>query len=88
MVKGNEDPFSVLRLLESTHGFESCIEVTDVRFKSVCGCRNTRILKVPERITASFLEAQENIVVNGIEAKYICFDESFKMLPAQRECCW
>lgn len=29
-MEGNENPVGVLRLLESAHGFESCIEVTDV----------------------------------------------------------
>ena len=86
-MEGNEDPFGVLWLLESPHGFESCIEVTDVRFKSVRGWGNARIDEVCEGKAAGFLEAQENIVVNGIEAKHICFDESIQMLPAQRECC-
>ena len=51
-MQGNEDPFSVLRILESPYSFESCIEMTDVRFKPVRSCRNARICKVSEAITA------------------------------------
>jgi len=85
MVEGNEDSFGVLRLLESPHGFESRIEVTDIGFQPVCDGRNARIEEVGEGIAASFAESLEDIVVDGIETEEICFNETLKMLPAQEE---
>lgn len=85
MVEGNEDSFGVLRLLETPHGSEPRIEVTDVGFQPVCGGGDSRIDEVHECIAASFLEAQENIVVDGIQAEYICLDDSLQVLPTQEE---
>ena len=85
-MEGNEDPFSVLRLLESPHGFESCIEVTDVRFESVRGGRNPRIDEVCEGMAAGFLEAQEDVAVDGTQAEDVCFNESLQVFPTQGEC--
>lgn len=56
MVEGNEDSVGVLRFLKSPHGFESCIEVTDVRLKSVGSVWDSRIDEVCEGVTASFPE--------------------------------
>ena len=86
-MKSNEDSFRVLWFLESTHGFESCIEMTDVRLKSVRGIGDARINEVHEGMAACFLEAQKNIVVDGAEAEDICLDDSLEMSPAQRERC-
>lgn len=85
MVEGDENSFGVLRLLESPHGCEPCIEVTDVGFQPVCGVGNVWIDEVFECVAAGFLQAQENIVVDGAQAKDICFDDSFQMFPAQEK---
>lgn len=82
-MEGDEDSFSVLRLLESTHGCESRIEVTDVGFQPVCCVGDVWIDEVFECVAAGFLQAQENIVMDGTQAKDICLDDSFQMLPAQ-----
>lgn len=55
-MESNENPVGVLRLLESAHGFESCIEVTDVRFKSVRSVGNPWIEEVCEGKAAGLLE--------------------------------
>ena len=56
-MEGDEDSFSILRLLESSHGFEPCIEVTDIRLKSVRGMGNSWIDEVCESVAAGFPEA-------------------------------
>lgn len=84
-MEGNEDSFGVLRLLESAHGFESCIEVTDVRLKSVRGVGNPLIDEVREGVAAGFPEALQDVLMDGIESEDVCGDETFQMLPAQEE---
>ena len=84
-MEGNEDSFGVLRLLESPHGFESRIEVTDIGFQPVCDGRNARIEEVGEGIAASFAESLEDIVVDGTQAEDICLNNSFQMLSAQEK---
>lgn len=85
-MKSDEDSFCVLRLLETTHGFESCIEVTDVRLKSVRGSGNARIDEVCEGMATSFSETSQNIVMDRIETEDIHFNETFQMLPTQKKC--
>lgn len=46
MVESDEDSFCVLWLLETAHGFEPRIEVTDVRLKPVRGGGNPWIDEV------------------------------------------
>jgi len=84
-MESNEDSFSVLWLLESSHGCESCIEVTDVGFQPVCRVRNSGIDEVSECVAAGFLQAQEDIVVDGTQAEDICLNNSFQMLSAQEK---
>ena len=88
MVEGNEDPFGVLRLLESPHGFKSGVEMTDVGFESVCRWRNPRIDKVCKGMAAGLLETLEDVVVDGAQAEDVCSDESLQMFPAQEKCFW
>ena len=88
MVEGNEDPFCVFRLLESPHSCESCIEVTDVGFQTIGGMGNARINEVHEGKAAGFFEAQENVVVDGVDTEDIRFDDALQMLPAQEESLW
>lgn len=73
-MKSDKDSVGVLRLLESTHGFDSCIEVTDVRFKSVRGGRNANVDKVCEGMAAGFLETYQDVVVNRAESEDVCID--------------
>lgn len=75
-MKSNENPFSVLGLLESAHCFEPCIKMTDVRLKPVCGGRNPGIDKVPESVAAGFLETLQDVVMDWTQAKDICLDDS------------
>lgn len=84
-MEGNQDPFCVLRLLESSHGDESRIEVTDVRFEPVRGCGDAWINEVREGVTAGFLEAQEDVVMDGAETEDVRLDDSFQVPPAQQE---
>ena len=56
-MEGNEDSFCVLRLLETTHCFEPCIEVTDVRLKPVRGGGNAGIDEVCEGMSACLPES-------------------------------
>ena len=70
-MKSDKDSFGILRLLESAHGFESCIEVTDVRFKSVRGGGNAGIDKVREGMAAGFLETYQDVVMNGAESENV-----------------
>lgn len=84
-MESNEHPVGVLRILESTHSGESCVEVTDVGFQSVGGVRNAWIEEVREGIAAGFLEASENIVVDGVQCKHMGLNDSLQMLPAQRK---
>lgn len=84
-MEGDEDPFGVLRLLESAHGLESRVEVTDVGFQPVCGGGDAWVGEVREGVTAGFLEAQEDIVVDGAQAEDVCLDDSSQVLPAQEE---
>ncbi len=84
-MEGNEDSFRVLRLLESSHGGESRVEVTDVGFQAICGVGDAWVDEVFECVAAGFLEAQENVVVDRTEAKDICLDDSFQVLPAQEK---
>ena len=84
-MEGDEDSFGVLRLLESSHGCEPCVEVTDVGFQPVCGFGNLWIDEVFERVAAGFLQAQKNVVVDGAQTKNICLNDSFQMLPAQEK---
>ena len=86
-MKRDEDSFCVLGFLESAHGFESCIEVADVGFKSVCGWRNSDIDEVHERVATSFLETLENVVVDGAQTEDVGGNDSLQMLPSQKECC-
>lgn len=86
-MKSDEDSFCVLRLLETSHRFEPCIEVTDVRLKPVRGGGNAGIDEVCEGMPACFPEAFQHIVMDGIETKDIHLNETFQMLPAQWECC-
>lgn len=86
-MEGNEDPVGVLRFLESTHGFEPRVEVTDIGFESVCRCGNSWIDEVCEGMAACLLEASQNVVVDGVHTEDVCFDESLQMLPTQEECC-
>ena len=81
-----EDSFCVLRLLETTHSFEPCIEVTDVRLKPVRGGGNAGVDEVYEGMPACLPETFQHIVVNGVEAKDIHPDETVQMLPAQQKC--
>lgn len=81
-MESNEDSFGVLWLLETTHGFEPCIDVTDVRLQSVRGSGDAGIDEVHEGMAAGFLEAFQNIVVDGIEAEDIHRNQTFQMLPA------
>lgn len=85
-MKSDEDSFCVLRLLETTHCFEPCIEVTDVRLKSVRGGGNAGVDEVCEGMAAGFPEALQHIVVDGVETKDIHLNETLQMLPAQQEC--
>ena len=84
-MKSDEDSFGVFCFLKSSHSFEPRIEGTDVRLKSVRGCWNASIDEVHECVTASFFEAHKNVVVDRIETEDVCFNHSFKMLPAQRK---
>lgn len=84
-MEGNEDSFRVLRLLESSHGFESRVEVTDVGFQSVSGCGDLWIDEVRECVAARFLEAQEDVVVDWTQTEDVRLDDSLQMLPAQEE---
>lgn len=86
-MESDEDSFSVLRLLETPHCFEPCIEVTDIRLQSVRGGGNTGIDEVCEGMSACLSESFQHIVMNGIETEDIHFNETFQMLPAQKKCC-
>lgn len=85
MVESNEDSFGVLRLLESAHSFESCIEVTDVRLKPVRGVGDSWIDEVREGMAAGFFEALQDVLMDGIQSEDVRRDETFQMLPAQKE---
>ena len=84
-MKGDEYSFGVLRLLEPPHGFESRIEVTDVRFQPVGGSWNAWIDKVHECMATGFLKTQENIVMNWTETEDICLNDSLQVFLAQEE---
>lgn len=84
-MEGDEDSFCILQLLEPTHSFESYIEVTDVRLKSVRGCGNARVDEVREGVVAGILEAPQDVLVDGIQPKDIGYNETFQMFPAQEE---
>ena len=56
-MESNQDSFRILGLLETSHGFESCIEAADVVFNPVRGCLNVRINEVLKAIAARFLES-------------------------------
>jgi len=86
-MESDEDPFRVLRLLESPHGCKPRIEVTDVGFQSVRGGGDAWIEEVREGKAAGFLEAQEDVVMDGAQTEDICLDDSLQVLPAQQECC-
>lgn len=85
-MKSDEDSFRVFRLLETPHGFEPCIEVTDVRLQSVRGGGNAGINEVCKGMAASFSEALQDIVMDGIETEDIHLNETFQVLPSQEEC--
>jgi len=85
-VEGNEDSFSVLGLLESAHGFESCVEVTDVGFQPVRSVRNAWVNEGAKGKAAGFFEAQENVVVDGTHAEDVRLDDSLQVFPAEEKC--
>lgn len=87
-MESDKDSFGILRLLESTHGFKSRIEVTDIRFKSVRGGGNASVDEVREGVAAGFLETHQDVVMNGAESEDICLNQSFQMLPAQEKSLW
>lgn len=84
-MKSDQDSFCVLRLLESSHGCESRVEVTDVGFQPVCGLGDVWIDEMFECVAAGFLQAQENVVVDGAQSKDVCFDDSSQVFPAQEK---
>ena len=81
----DEDPFGVLRFLESPHGCEPRVEMTDVGFEPVCGFGDLWFNEMRECVAAGFPEAQENVVVDGALAEDICIDDSFQVFPAQEK---
>lgn len=84
-MEGDEDSFCVLRLLESSHGCEPRVEVTDVGFQPVCGVGDAWIDEMFESVAAGLLEAQEDVVVDGTQTEDVCFDDSFQVFPAQEK---
>ncbi len=85
MVEGNEDSFGVLWLLESPHGCEPRVEVTDVGFQPVCGVGDAWIDEVSEGVAAGFLEALQNIVMDGTQAEDVRLDDSLHVFPTQEK---
>lgn len=75
-MEGDENPFGILRLLESSHGFESRIEVTDVGFQPIGAAWNKGIDEMHEGMPTGFLKPQEDIVMNRTEAEDIGPDDS------------
>ena len=84
-MESDKDSFGVFRLLESAHGFESCIEVTDVRFKSVRGGGDASVDEVCESVAAGFLETHQDVVMDWAKPEDVCLNQSFQMLPSQEE---
>ena len=84
-MKGDENSVGVLRLLESSHGQQSGIEVTDVRFQSVGGGRNCRIPEVREGVARRFHETLQSLKLDDIDLKQILSEESLHMMPSEIE---
>lgn len=87
-MEGDEDSVGVLRPLETTHRLESCVEMTDVRFKPVRRLGNAGVEKVREAMLAPFSEALEDVVMDGIHAEDIVLSNPLKVLSAQKERLW
>lgn len=83
---GGENSVRVLRFLEPPHSFEPCIDVTDVRLQPIRCRGDTMIDEVGEGVAEGLLEAPEDVVVDGVDAKGIHGNEALQVLPPQGTC--